>query len=197
MNPPPDSPRKPADQLRRDWYVIKVDLLAQDVPSGHRKAIRRELKSGLTAAAAEVGMSQAVRDLGPASALAHQFRAAEGRKLPHWWTGAITFIVLVYGWAGMWLATMSALIEASTQLVGDKTVTMHAVWLGTTVTVTHGGGVLLPVHLSGQVTPSGFTIAVLFVVPLVTARSWRYRPAWLQRRRVARAASLPASPGDR
>ena len=94
-------------RLRRNWYVTKIDFLAQDVPGGYRRAMRRELRSDLAAAAADVGMSQAVRDLGPASVLAHQLKLAEGRKLPHLWTGVITFAIILYAWAGMIMATMS------------------------------------------------------------------------------------------
>ena len=86
MNPSPTAPPRLVDRLSREWYVWKVEFLAQDVPSGYRKERRRELRSDLTAAAADVGMSRAVRDLGPASVLAHQLKLAEGRKLPHVWT---------------------------------------------------------------------------------------------------------------
>ena len=67
--------------------MFKVDYHAQDVPGGYRKGLRRELRSDLTAAAADLGMSQAVEDLGPASALAlgrvavGAVRLKEGRPL--------------------------------------------------------------------------------------------------------------------
>ena len=188
MNPSPTAHLRLTDRLSREWYVIKVELLAQDVPSGYRKERRRELRSDLTAAAADVGMTQAVRDLGPASVLAHQLKLAEGRKLPHVWTGFITFTVILYAWAGMMMATSYALIEAARQLGGDRVVTVHASWLGTNVVVTNG-----PHHLSGQWQGSGLTLAVLIVVPLLAARTWRYRPAWLQRRRASRAVTAPDS----
>lgn len=81
-----------------------------------------------------------------------------------------------------------ALIEAAIQLGGDRVVTVHASWLGTKVVVTNG-----PHLLSGQVVPSGFTLAVVLAVPLLTARAWRYRPAWLQRRLADRAVSAAAA----
>jgi len=186
MNPSPTARHRLVDRLSREWYVLKVEFLAQDVPSGYRKERRRELRSDLGAAAADVGMSQAVRDLGPASVLAHQLKLAEGRKLPHVWTGVITFTVILYAWAGMMMATSYALIEAATQLGGDRVVTVHASWVGTNVVVTNG-----PHHLSGQWEGSGLTLAVLIVVPLLAARTWRYRPAWLQRRRASRAVTAP------
>jgi hypothetical protein len=167
MNPSPTARLRLTDRLQRDWYVIKVDFLAQDLPSGYRKGRRRELRSDLTAAAADVGMTQAVRDLGPASVLAHQLILAEGRKLPHVWTGVITFTIILYAWAGMIMATMNALTEAASQLGGDRTVAVHSDWLGTTVAVTMGQH-----HLSAQVMPSGFTLAVLIAVRLLAARAW-------------------------
>jgi hypothetical protein len=175
MNPSPTSRPRLVDRLSREWYVLKVDFLAQDVPSGYRKERRRELRSDLGAAAADVGMTQAVRHLGPASVLAHQLKLAEGRKLPHVWTGVITFTVILYAWATMMMATSCALIEAARQLGGDRVVTVHASWVGTNVVLTNG-----PHHLSGQWEGSGLTLAVLIVVPLLAARTWRYRPAWRQ-----------------
>lgn len=174
------------DRLRREWYVTKVDFLVQDVPSGYRKERRRELRSDLTSAA-DVGMTQAVSDLGPASVLAHQLKLAEGRKLPHWWTGVITWVIILYAWLGMISATTFSLFQAATQLRGDRTVTVLANWLGTTVTVTHDE---LP--LFAAVDGAGLTLVVLILISLAAARAWRYRPAWLQRRLTSRAASAPA-----
>jgi hypothetical protein len=98
----------------------------------------------------------------------------------------ITFTVILYAWAGMMMATSYALIEAARQLGGDRVVMVHASWLGTNVVVTNG-----PHHLSGQCEVSGLTLAVLIVVPLLAARTWRYRPAWLQRRLASRTVTAP------
>ena len=59
MNPSPTTRLRLVDRLSREWYVLKVEFLAQDVPSGYRKERRRELRSDLGAAAADVGMSRA------------------------------------------------------------------------------------------------------------------------------------------
>jgi hypothetical protein len=191
MNPSPTPLTRFGDRLRRDWYVTKVDFLAQDVPGGFRKGMRRELRSDMSAAAADVGMSRAVRDLGPASILAHQLKLAEGRELPHVWTGVVTFAIIVYAWAGMTMATMYALTEAARQLGGSRPVTVHATWLGTNVGVTSGNHLL-----SGQAAASGLTLAFFIVVPLLAARAWRYRPAWLQRRLAGRTTSAAAPGGE-
>jgi hypothetical protein len=173
------------DRIRRGWYVTKVDFLAQDVPGGYRKGLRRELRSDLTAAAGDVGMSKAVKDLGPASALAHQLKLAEGRKLPHWTTGAATMAVILYAWTGMALAMLNALTDAAEQLGGNRTVTAHSSWLGATVSVTRGDGLL-----SGGMTFSPLILVLLLiVVPLIAGRAWRYRPAWLQRRLASKPVS--------
>jgi hypothetical protein len=176
MTPSPATRLRLTDQARREWYITKVDFLAQDVPGGYRKGMRRELRSDLGAAAADVGMSQAVRNLGPAAVLAQQLKLAEGRKLPHPWTGVITFVILFYSWIGMLMATVNALTAAAAQLATDRTVTVHAAWLGSTVSVTHGE------QLSGGVEFSVVTVAVMVIVPLIAARAWRYSPVWLQRR---------------
>jgi len=176
MNPSPAARLRLSDRARREWFITKVDFLAQDVPGGYRKGMRRELRSDLTAAAGDVGMARAVRDLGSAAALAQGLKLAEGRKLWHPWTGVITFAVILYAWAGMLLATMNALIAAARQLGNGGTVTVHASWLGATATVTEGQ------RLSGSVETSVVAIAVMVIVPLIAARAWRYRPASLQQR---------------
>ena len=179
MNPSPATRLRLFDRARREWFITKVDFLAQDVPGGYRKGMRRELRSDLTAAAGDVGMARAVRDLGSAAALAQGLKLAEGRRLWHPWTGVITFTVVLYAWVGMLLATMNALIAAARQLGDGGTVTVHASWLGSTVTVTEGQ------LISGSVETSVLALAVMVIVPLIAARAWRYRPAWLQQRLAA------------
>ena len=147
MNPSPTARLRLVDRLSREWYVFKVELLAQDVPSGYRK---------------------------------------ERRRLPHVWTGVITFTIIFYAWAGIIMATSYTLFEAARQLAGDRVVTVHASWPGTNVVVNNG-----PHLLSGQLEPSGLTLAVLIVVPLLAARTGLYRPAWLQRRLASRAVTAP------
>lgn len=178
MNPSSATHLRLIDRIRRGWYVTKVDFLAQDVPGGYRKGRRSELRADLTAAATDVGMSQAIKGLGPASALAHEFKLAEGRNLPHVWTGIVTFTILLYAWAGTVVATVNALTSAAEQLAGDRTVTLHSAWLGANVTVTHGE------LLSAGVDFSLLTVAVFIVLSLIAARAWRYRPAWVQRRQA-------------
>lgn len=177
MNPSPATHLRLIDRIRREWYVTKVDFLAQDVPGGYRKGRRRELRSDLAAAATDAGISQAIKDLGPASVLAHQFKLAEGRKPPHWWTGVVTFTIVLYACVGMAMATANALTDAAEQLAGDRTVTVHSAMLGAKVTVTNGGRTL-----SAAVDFSLLTVAVFIVISLIAARAWRYRPVWLQRR---------------
>lgn len=184
MNPSPATRLRLTDRARREWCIIKVDFLAQDVPGGYRKGMRRELRSDLTAAAGDVGMSHAVSDLGSAAVLAQELKLAEGRKLWHPWTGVITLTVILYAWAGMLLATMNALIAAARQLGTDgRTVTVHAAWLGSTLRVTDGQ------RHSGGVELSVVAVAVMVVVPLIAARAWRYRPVWLLQRLAASRAS--------
>jgi len=183
MNPSPAATRLSLiDQIRREWYVSKVDFLAQDVPGGYRKGMRRELRADLAAAAAQIGMSQAVEDLGPAAALAQEYKRAEGRVLPHWWTGVIVFAIVFYFWVGTLLSMAYGMSEAAQQLAGDRTVTVEAQWLGSTVSITEGADLS-----SAGVEFSFSTIVVMVILPLVAARAWRYRPAWLQRRLAAQS----------
>jgi hypothetical protein len=43
MNPSPTAHLRLIDRLSREWYVFKVEFLAQDIPSGYRKERRHNL----------------------------------------------------------------------------------------------------------------------------------------------------------
>ena len=77
------------DSLRKDWYLLRFGYHMQDFPNRRYKPIRAELSAQLDEAAAHVGMRQAVADLGHPAALAEQYVASLGRRLPRWTTGAV------------------------------------------------------------------------------------------------------------
>lgn len=67
--------------LATEWTVWRIDRrLRRDVPFSARRAIRRELRANLRAAAAEVGEEEALRRFGNVSAVADEYRAAAARK---------------------------------------------------------------------------------------------------------------------
>lgn len=77
------------DRLRIEAYLLKFSWPMQDYPRKEYKQIRSELRASLRAAAADVGPQQAIADLGSPFALADQYIAGLGRKIPRWTTGAI------------------------------------------------------------------------------------------------------------
>ena len=52
MNPPLATRLRLTDGVRREWFVTKVDFLAQDVPGGYRNGMRRGLRADLSTAVA-------------------------------------------------------------------------------------------------------------------------------------------------
>ena len=50
MNPSPATRLRLTDRVRREWFVIKVDFLAADVPGGYRNGMRRKLRAELSTA---------------------------------------------------------------------------------------------------------------------------------------------------
>jgi len=77
------------DRLRIERYLFDFSWPMQDYPRKEYKQIRSELRASLIAAALDVGSERAVKDLGSPFALADQYIAGLGRKLPRWNTGAI------------------------------------------------------------------------------------------------------------
>lgn len=78
-----------ADALRWDWYLIRFSWGMQDYPGKEYRRIKRELRTETRAAAAEVGMRQALRDLGHPRVLAEGYIAEHGKRLPRYTTGAV------------------------------------------------------------------------------------------------------------
>jgi hypothetical protein len=66
--------------LATEWTVWRIDRrLRRDVPFSTRRAIRRELRANLNAAAADVGEQEAFRHFGDVRAIADEYRAAAAR----------------------------------------------------------------------------------------------------------------------
>jgi hypothetical protein len=79
------------DRLRIERVMWAVDLLIYDIRTGRRRTIRGDLRANLRAAAREVGVGAAIRQLGPLRRLARGFVDAEygpEARRPRW-MGAI------------------------------------------------------------------------------------------------------------
>jgi len=106
--------------LRERWrierYLLDFSSPMQDYPRKEYRQIKRELRASLVAATLDVGVDQAVKDLGSARALADGYISELGRRLPRWETGAIiatlvigAFVYLTFSYSLGALDTLEAL----------------------------------------------------------------------------------------
>ena len=155
------------DTLVRERYLLRFDWAMQDFPK--HKTVVRELRTELTAAASEVGMRQAVADLGHPRVLADGYLSELGRPVPRWTTGAV--------WGGLAVGAVVYLVMAYTfgtldtldQLGGG---TIEREFLGATAVFTStDGGISAGTTLTWQ---SLVFFAAVFTVPfLLGSRAWR------------------------
>src|SRR5690606_2763511 len=97
------------DRLRIEWTVWTLDTLVQSLPGRTRKAIRREMRTNLRAAATEVGAAQAVARLGSLRRLAADYLEAEYGQdgpRPRWlrgvfWALAVEAVLLGFTHVGL------------------------------------------------------------------------------------------------
>jgi hypothetical protein len=82
------------DRLRIERVVWTLDQRLYDLPRKSRIAKRREVRENLHAAATDVGVSGALRNLGNTQRLAAEYRAAEfgDEPRPAWLTAAVFFL---------------------------------------------------------------------------------------------------------
>ncbi|MEU6541634.1 hypothetical protein [Streptomyces sp. NPDC047000] len=88
------------DRLRIEYAVWRLDGFLHDLPRRSRVAKRREVRVNLHAAAADVGTTDALRQLGGLRRLAAEYLAAEygdWDQRPTWTTGAVCMLVVQFG----------------------------------------------------------------------------------------------------
>ncbi len=162
----------PRDHLRRWWFLTRFSWAMQDVPQKQYRVIRDDLRREVDAAARDVGMRQALADLGHPRVLAERYLAELDRRLPRWVSGAVAaaltagaFLYLGMAYAFGTLDTLDAL--------GGGTVTRYPFGAETIFTVGEESlGVELRPSLAGVVVVVGVS-AVAF---LLASRSWRALP---------------------
>ena len=71
-----------ADRVRRWSYLQDLELWLEPMANRRRREIVRELRSSTADAAADVGMAQAISDLGRPRDLAREYVNAEPRRRP-------------------------------------------------------------------------------------------------------------------
>lgn len=87
-----------SDRLERFAYLQSVEMWLDPIPGKRRRAIIEELRANLEEAAADVGMTAAISDLGRPRALARQYLEQEPSRRPNWTTGAIAACVVITAW---------------------------------------------------------------------------------------------------
>ena len=157
------------DTLVRERYLAQFSWALQDFPK--YKRVVRDLRTELNATGAEVGMRQAVADLGRPRALAESYLRELGRPVPRWTTGAVWGTLAVAVVVYLALAYAVGTLDTLEQLGGGS---VERVFLGATTTLTSDDNTFgLETSFTWQVLAF---YAVVFAVPfLLGARVWRAR----------------------
>ncbi len=160
------------DVLRREWFLVRLSWHLQDLPGRQEKQIRRDLRTELTLAAADVGMAQAVRDLGHPLVLAEGYKAALGRRLPRWTSGAVSGALAVGALLYLALAYTAGTLDTLEALGGGE---RTAYPFGAPTTFISSADEL---SVASTTTPAGVVVvvAVWAVAFLLGARAWRVLP---------------------
>jgi hypothetical protein len=173
------------DRLRIERTVWTLDAYVQDLPGRSRRAIRREMRANLRAAAEEVGSEQAIRRLGNLRRLAADYLDAEygDGPRPHWgkavfWVVAVEVVIL-----GLLLAGHSAFIAGieAADPRPDGTYNWHGLSaLGVGGTVSYEDGAFAGIGI-------WFTqwfLLYLLGATVLGGRLWRLPRAWWRSRRT-------------
>jgi hypothetical protein len=172
------------DRLRIERAVWTLDAYVQNLPGRSRRAIRREIRTNLRAATAEVGSAQAIRQLGNLRRLAADYVDAEygDGPRPHWgkavfWAFAVEAVIL-----GLLLAGHSAYIAgveaANPRPEGTYTWDgLSALGVGGTVNYEDGEFAGAGIWLNQ------WFLCYLFAAMVLGGRLWRLPGAWWRSRR--------------
>lgn len=182
---------RPADRLRIERAVWTLNAHLDNLPHRSKRARRREVRANLYAAAAEVGVTEAIRGLGDLRRLAADYLTAEyGENGPQpSYSGAVVGVLLVQVAASAFVhGGTSAFVAGILAVDPDTTGTFH--WTGipyltAPVTITAVDGAARTV--GGAFTPLFYALWLAAFV--LGGRLWRLLPAW--RRRRARNAAAP------
>ena len=123
-----------ADRLRLERYLLRFSWHMQDYPQRQERAVRRDLRREIRAAAADVGMTRALADLGHPHVLAEGYITALGRRLPRWTSGAVAATLAVAFLAYLGLAYGAGTLD-TLEALGGGTLTTRPLGAPTTFTV--------------------------------------------------------------
>ena len=157
------------DRVRREAYLLELQLWLDAYPAGQRRRLVRQLRADLDAAAADSSMREAVLSLGDARALAREYLELLPRDRPRWQLGA----AWACGWLVVWslavLVFLAALVQVA-PVAGVGGVRASLLWLDLTVVRTDEDFSVL-----GRGVP--WSLGVALALLLLVARAWRVVPA--------------------
>ncbi len=173
------------ERLRIEWTVWAFDYLLINMPHRLRVAKRREMRADLLAAAADVGIPEALRQLGSLRRLAADYLDAqygERGPRPSFWRGAT--------WMALLLPIMFAIEDLGkwsfldgVRAIPHATGVFHYAglkFLGLDFTYTFADGRNVASGWSQSVT--AVELAYMFAAFLIGARTWRLLASWRSRR---------------
>jgi hypothetical protein len=170
------------DRMRIERVVWALDQRLYDLPRKSRIAKRREVRQNLVTAVMDIGIVDALRNLGDSRQLAAEYRAAEfGDEVRPSWITAVVFLG-----TGQLLLTSLLFDAASAFGNGITAANPHATgtftWSGirylqdrVTYTFLDGKGS----QVGGAWTPLAW--AVWVVATVLVGRLWRVRSMWRRR----------------
>lgn len=157
------------DRLRWDWFFIRFSWHMQDYPGREYRRIRRELRAEITAAAADVGMVAALRDLGHPRVLAERYKAELPTRLPRYATGAVAAGLTVGALMYLHLAYTLGVID-TLESVGGGSFTSAPFGTATTVNVSGSG---FDITLTSTATTWLVALGIGLVAFVLGSRLWR------------------------
>jgi len=175
------------DRLRIERLVWALDQQLYDLPRASRIADRREVRANLLAAAADVGTTRALRQLGGSRRLAEGYLTAElGDGPRHSWVAAAYFAGLAPLLTNYFLSESAAAFQHGVTAV-DAHATGSFVWSG----ISYLQSATTYAFTDGQANGTGgawtpFTYAGWLIGTVLVGRLWRL--PLIARRRRLRAA---------
>jgi hypothetical protein len=178
------------DRLRIERVVWTLDQRLYDLPRKSRIAKRREVRENLRVAAADVGTSDAIRNLGNTQRLAAEYRAAEFGDAPRpAWMAAAVFLLTAQ-------LFFTAFLAEATNAFGDGIKAANPAATGTftwsglgyvqdTVTYTFVNG--RGSSVGGAWTP--FAWLLWGIATVCVGRLWRVASLWRRHQAAAAEAS--------
>ncbi len=171
------------DRLRIERVVWELDQRLYDLPRRSRIARRREVRSNLLTASADVGTAHALSNLGSSRQLAADYLDAEFGDAPRpAWMAAAVFVLAAVT-ISTWLFNEAVLAFGDGVAARDPHATGIYTWHGirylqdtVTYTFTNGHGQ----SVGGALTPIAWAIGI--IVTILVGRIWRAPAQWRRRR---------------